>query len=69
VIRLNPSKFQLYEWNLFSYHLYIICESGEVAADIQKLEMKDEKFEKLLGHPRVKKDAFKNKDGIDSEEA
>ena len=31
--------------------------------------MKDEKFEKLLGHPRVKKDAFKNKDGIDSEEA
>ena len=31
--------------------------------------MKDEKFEKLLGHPRVKKDSFKNKDGIDSEEA
>ena len=30
--------------------------------------MKDEKFEKLLGHPRVKKDAFKNKDGIDSDE-
>lgn len=30
--------------------------------------MKDEKFEKLLGHPRVKKDAMKNKDGIDSEE-
>lgn len=30
--------------------------------------MKDEKFEKLLGHPRVKKDAFKNKDGYDSDE-
>jgi len=30
--------------------------------------MKDEKFEKLLGHPRVKKDALKNKDGVDSEE-
>ena len=30
--------------------------------------MKDEKFEKLLGHPRIKRDFTKIKDGNDSEE-
>mmetsp|Transcript_12374 Transcript_12374/g.19251 ORF Transcript_12374/g.19251 Transcript_12374/m.19251 type:complete len:165 (+) Transcript_12374:1274-1768(+) len=39
IIRLNPNGFIFKDWHLFNYFLYIICEDGEVAEDIQKLEM------------------------------
>jgi len=41
------------DWHLFNYYLYIICEDGEVAEEIQKLEMQEEKYERLFGRSRV----------------
>ena len=52
IIRLNPNSFLFTDWDLYSYSLYIICEDIEVAREIQKLEMQDEKYERLFGRLR-----------------
>ena len=49
------------DWDLYSYSLYIICEDIDVAREIQKLEMQDEKYERLFGRLRnQKKDESKS---------
>lgn len=61
IIRLNPNSFLFTDWDLYSYSLYIICEDIDVAREIQKLEMQDEKYERLFGRLRnQKKDESKN---------
>ena len=55
IIRLNPNNFVFTDWQIFSYSLYIICEDIEVAKEIQKLEMQDEKYERLFGRLRSQK--------------
>jgi hypothetical protein len=52
IIRLNPNSFLFTDWDLYSYSLYIICEDIDVAREIQKLEMQDEKYERLFGRLR-----------------
>jgi len=56
IVRLNPNAFQFTDWNLFHYHLYIICEDEEQAQKIQTLEMLEEQYERLLGQKRQNKD-------------
>ena len=61
IIRLNPNSFLFTDWDLYSFSLYIICEDIEVARKIQKLEMQDEKYERMFGRLRhQKKDESKN---------
>ena len=40
------------DWHLYNFYLYIICEDEEVAEKIQKLDMLEEKYERLFGRPR-----------------
>jgi hypothetical protein len=66
IVRLNPNEFVFTDWDQFSYSLYIICEDSDVAKKIQKLEMQDEKYERLFGmHRSQKKDDLKSSKIID----
>ena len=55
VIRLNPSKFELCDWDIFNFYLYIICGDEETAKRVQKLEMPDSKYLRMIGVPRIHK--------------
>lgn len=66
IIRLNPSKFQFQDWNVFSYSLHMICDSKKVAKLVQTLEMPSEKYERLFSKQRKKEeDEKKNKNLVD----
>jgi ribosomal protein RSM22 (predicted rRNA methylase) len=54
-VRLNPSQFEFVDWNVFSFYLFMICEDESVAKQVQKLEMPDDKYERLVGRPRQEK--------------
>ena len=55
VIRLNPSKFELCDWEIFNFYLYIICGDEVTAKRVQKLEMPDSKYLRMIGVPRIHK--------------
>jgi len=59
VIRLNPSNFIFKDWHMFNYSIFMVCESEKVSKSIQVLEMPNEKYERLFGRPRVKKEDIK----------
>ena len=52
IIRLNPINFMFKDWHLFNYFIYIICTDPEIADSIEKLDMPEEKYERLFGRPR-----------------
>ena len=56
IIRLNPTNFILKDWNSFNFYLYIICEDDQVAKNIEKLIMLEERYERIFNRPRMKKD-------------
>ena len=49
VIRLNPTDFVFTNWKHFNFYIYIICEDDENANQVQKLDMSDEKYLRLIG--------------------
>ncbi len=54
-MRLNPSNFELKDWHLYNYYLYIICEDEAVAKRVQKLDMPEEDYINHFGKPRMDK--------------
>ena len=58
MIRLNPAHFmfQKSDFEHYDFHLYIICEDGDIAQEISELEMPSEKFEKCFGKQREVQD-------------
>lgn len=54
VIRLNPSSFELTNWEHFNYYLYIICSDGSEAKQVATLEMQEDKYDRLVGEPRTR---------------
>lgn len=60
IIRLNPNKFVFKDWSSYSYLLHMICDSKNVAKLVQTLEMPSEKYERIFGAPKVKKEVIKN---------
>ena len=52
VIRLNPSSFELTNWEHFNYYLYVICSDGEEARRVATLQIAEDKYERLVGEPR-----------------
>lgn len=64
MLRLNPANFIFKDWHMFNYQLFMICESDKVSKQIQTLEMPNEKYERLFGRPRVKKDDVKGNNPI-----
>ena len=53
VIRLNPNQFELVDWHIFNFYLFLICEDESVAKQLSKLEMPDDKYERIMGKPRL----------------
>lgn len=62
IIRLNPSKFEFSDWHSYNYYLYLVCEDESVSKKVQKLEMQDDKYERLIGRPRIDKNKQKGGD-------
>lgn len=60
IIRLNPSKFEFIDWHLYNYYLYLICEDESVSKRVQKFEMQDDKYERMIGKPRIDKNKHKD---------
>lgn len=51
-VRLNPINFEFIDWHVFSFYLFMICEDESVSKQVQRLEMPDDKYERLVGRPR-----------------
>ena len=57
---MNPNNFVFKDWHLFNYSLHMICDSGKIAKLVQNLDMPEEKYERIFGRPKAKKDDPKN---------
>lgn len=63
MIRLNPGSFEFKKWNDYNYYLYLICEDESVSKKVQKLDMQDDKYERIFQMPRLEKMKLKNQTG------
>ncbi len=52
VVRLNPTDFEICDWHIFNFYLFLICEDASIAQNVQKLEMTEEKYFNIVGAAR-----------------
>lgn len=41
---------------MFNFYLFLICEDEAVAKKVQKLDLPDDKYERIMGVPRAMQD-------------
>lgn len=51
---MNPNDFQFKDWDQYNFFLYVICEDSEAAEKISKLDVPEDRYERVFGKTRPK---------------